>query len=39
VRDARSLLPATPDTRQFVVLVASRLGKARLIDNVQLDVG
>jgi pantoate--beta-alanine ligase len=35
VRDARSLLPATPDTRQFVVLVASRLGKARLIDNVQ----
>jgi pantoate--beta-alanine ligase len=38
VRDARSLLPATPDTRHFVVLVASRLGKARLIDNVQLDV-
>jgi pantoate--beta-alanine ligase len=35
VRDARSLAPATPDTRNFVVLVASRLGKARLIDNVQ----
>jgi pantoate--beta-alanine ligase len=39
VRDARSLLPATPDTRQFVVLVASRLGKARLIDNVQYGIG
>ena len=38
VRDARSLLPATPDTGHFVVLVASRLGKARLIDNVRLDV-
>jgi pantoate--beta-alanine ligase len=35
VRDARSLLPATPDTKHFVVLVASRLGKARLIDNVR----
>jgi pantoate--beta-alanine ligase len=39
VRDAHSLLPAAADTRHFVVLVASRLGKARLIDNVQLDVG
>jgi pantoate--beta-alanine ligase len=39
VRDARSLLPATPDTRHFVVLVASRLGKARLIDNVQYGTG
>ena len=39
VRDARSLLPATPDTRHFVVLVASRLGKARLIDNVQYGIG
>ena len=39
VRDARSLLPATPDTRDFVVLVASRLGKARLIDNVQYGTG
>jgi pantoate--beta-alanine ligase len=35
VRDARTLAPARPDTRQFVVLTASRLGKARLIDNVQ----
>jgi pantoate--beta-alanine ligase len=36
VRDARSLLAATPGTTEFVVLVASRLGKARLIDNVQI---
>ena len=35
VRDARSLAPAQPDTRDFVVLTAARLGKARLIDNLQ----
>jgi pantoate--beta-alanine ligase len=35
VRDASSLAPAGPDTRDFVVLTASRLGKARLIDNVR----
>ena len=35
VRDARSLAPAQPDTRHFVVLTAARLGKARLIDNLQ----
>ena len=35
VRDARTLAPAKPDTRHFVVLTAARLGKARLIDNVQ----
>ena len=35
VRDARSLAPAQPDTRHFVVLTAARLGKARLIDNIQ----
>jgi pantoate--beta-alanine ligase len=35
VRDAGSLAPARPDTTKFVVLTASRLGKARLIDNVQ----
>ena len=39
VRDARSLAPARPDTRHFVVLTASRLGKARLIDNVQFTAG
>jgi pantoate--beta-alanine ligase len=35
VRDARSLAPARPDTSHFVVLTAARLGKARLIDNLQ----
>jgi len=35
VRDARTLAPARPDTSSFVVLTASRLGKARLIDNIQ----
>jgi pantoate--beta-alanine ligase len=39
VRDARTLAPARPDTRHFVVLTASRLGKARLIDNLQYQVG
>jgi len=38
VRDARSLVPAQPDTRQFVVLTAARLGKARLIDNLQFSL-
>jgi pantoate--beta-alanine ligase len=38
VRDARTLAPARPDTRHFVVLTAARLGKARLIDNVQFSV-
>jgi len=35
VRDALSLAAASPDTRRFVVMTASRLGKARLIDNIQ----
>jgi pantoate--beta-alanine ligase len=35
IRDARTLEEARPDTRQFVVLTAARLGKARLIDNLQ----
>jgi pantoate--beta-alanine ligase len=39
VRDAKSLAPATPDTRHFVLLTASRLGKARLIDNIQFTAG
>lgn len=34
VRDANSLVPASAETREFVVLVASRLGRARLIDNI-----
>lgn len=39
VRDALTLAPARPDTQEFVVLTASRLGKARLIDNVQFSAG
>ncbi len=37
VRDARTLAPASADTKQFVVLTAARLGKARLIDNLQFN--
>jgi pantoate--beta-alanine ligase len=36
VRDARDLQPARPDTPERVVLVAARLGKARLIDNLRV---
>jgi pantoate--beta-alanine ligase len=36
VRDVRDLQPATPDTRERVVLVAARLGRARLIDNLRV---
>ncbi|HEU5134903.1 MAG TPA: pantoate--beta-alanine ligase [Steroidobacteraceae bacterium] len=39
VRDAKTLAPARPDTTEFVVLTASRLGKARLIDNIQFSAG
>ncbi len=35
VRNAMTLDPPDADTRSFVVLTASRLGKARLIDNLQ----
>jgi pantoate--beta-alanine ligase len=36
VRDATTLQPALPDSRERVVLVAARLGKARLIDNLRV---
>ena len=36
VRDARDLQPPTPQTRERVVLVAARLGRARLIDNLRV---
>jgi pantoate--beta-alanine ligase len=36
VRDATDLQPARPGSRERVVLVAARLGKARLIDNLRV---
>jgi pantoate--beta-alanine ligase len=36
VRDAKTLLVPTTEARHLVVLVAARLGKARLIDNLQV---
>jgi pantoate--beta-alanine ligase len=35
VRDAKTLVRPSADARHLVVLVAARLGKARLIDNLQ----
>jgi pantoate--beta-alanine ligase len=37
IRTARTLLPAAVDTAHFVVLAAVWLGKARLIDNIEVD--
>ena len=34
--DQAQLLPATPETKALVVLAASRLGRARLIDNLEI---
>ena len=36
VRKAHDLSPATPQARELVILTAARIGKARLIDNVQV---
>jgi pantoate--beta-alanine ligase len=36
VRDAKTLVAPSADAHHLVVLVAARLGKARLIDNVQI---
>ena len=36
VRKAHDLSPATPHARELVILTAARIGKARLIDNVQV---
>jgi pantoate--beta-alanine ligase len=39
IRKADDLTPATPETRKLVILTAARIGKARLIDNVQVTRG
>jgi pantoate--beta-alanine ligase len=36
IRKAEDLGPATRETRELVILTAARIGKARLIDNVQV---
>jgi pantoate--beta-alanine ligase len=36
VRGARDLLPPAPDERELVILAAAYLGKARLIDNLEV---
>lgn len=38
IRHAHSLKPATASDQQLVVLVAALLGKARLIDNIRVDL-
>ena len=39
VRQAHDLTPAAADAQEFVILTAARIGKARLIDNVQVRRG
>lgn len=39
IRDADTLQPPTAESRKLVVLTAARLGRARLIDNVQVVIG
>ncbi|HEY1991904.1 MAG TPA: pantoate--beta-alanine ligase, partial [Gammaproteobacteria bacterium] len=39
VREADTLAPASADDKRLVVLAAAWLGKARLIDNLSLDLG
>ena len=38
LRDAATLLEPAADTRELVILVAARLGKARLIDNLRVSL-
>jgi pantoate--beta-alanine ligase len=38
IRDAVTLLPPVPGTQELVIVVAARLGKARLIDNLRVSL-
>lgn len=38
IREAKQLLPAKPENHQLVILVAARLGKTRLIDNLEVSL-
>ncbi|MDW9426266.1 pantoate--beta-alanine ligase, partial [Yersinia enterocolitica] len=38
IRDAQTLQPLTVDSKQAIILMAAWLGKARLIDNQQVDL-
>jgi pantoate--beta-alanine ligase len=37
VRNAQNLTPVTSNDSHFVILVAARIGKTRLIDNLTVD--
>lgn len=39
VRQSDDLTPPSPEATRLVVLTAARLGKARLIDNIQVQIG
>ena len=39
IRQSEDLVPPPPEATRLVVLTAARLGKARLIDNVQVKIG
>jgi len=39
IRQSEDLVPPPPEATRLVVLTAARLGKARLIDNIQVKIG
>lgn len=38
IRSSKTLLPASPTDQQLIVLAAAKLGKTRLIDNIELSL-
>jgi pantoate--beta-alanine ligase len=38
IRSSKTLLPASPADQQLIVLAAAKLGKTRLIDNIELSL-